>query len=103
MAVGEQTAPACLGPAEPWPEKFVAAGLYTVLLACKTDPDQTPEVDPWHGNALGQKQHVGLIEVTSLTTEGRGKMKNGLRWLLYKIEHRHRKSSQLAGGYIWRC
>jgi hypothetical protein len=59
-----------------------------VMLACKSDPDAVLEVEAAHGNSLGEPHGTGLIEVSSETGEGRSKMRNGLRWLLYKIEQR---------------
>lgn len=63
-----------------------------VMIACKTDPDAILEVEAAYGNSLGEPHGTGLIEVSSETSEGRSKMRNGLRWLLYKIEQRARTS-----------
>ncbi|WVQ82300.1 hypothetical protein IAT38_004428 [Cryptococcus sp. DSM 104549] len=84
---------------------LAAANIPTVLLACKSDPlspspaDSTPtsstRVSASHGNSLGEPYNVGLIEVTTKTAEGKAKMKNALRWLLYKLEQRQRRQQRL--------
>ena len=56
------------------------------MIACKSDPEVIPVVDPVHGNELGEAHDIGLIEVTEVTSEGKTKMRNGLRWLLQRIE-----------------
>lgn len=61
-----------------------------VILACKTDPGATLEVEAAYGNSIGEPYNVGLIEVTAMTPDGKSKMRNGLRWLLYKLEQRMR-------------
>jgi hypothetical protein len=66
-------------------------GLPTVMIACKSDPGAVLEVEAAYGNSLGEPHGAGLIEVSSETGEGRSKMRNGLRWLLYKIEQRARE------------
>ena len=68
----------------------------TVVLACKSDPDVQLEVDAEYCNSLAEPYNVGLIEVTSMTASGKGKMRNGLRWLLFKLEQRQRKSNLLC-------
>lgn len=64
-----------------------------IILACKSDPEAELQVDAAYANSLGEAYNVGLIEVTSQTLEGKSKMRNGLRWLLFKLEQRNRKSS----------
>ena len=66
-----------------------------VILACKTDPDVELQVDARQGNAIGEPYNVGLIEVTATTAAGKSKMRNGLRWLLYKLEQKMRECSEL--------
>jgi hypothetical protein len=75
-----------------------ALGIPTVIFACKSD--LALQVDAATGNALGEPHNVGLIEVTSETSEGRSKMRNGLRWLLHKLEQRQRKfyATRLTAG-----
>lgn len=48
-------------------------------------------MDAAYGNSLGEPYNIGLIEVTTATSEGKSKMRNGLRWLLYKLEQRVRE------------
>jgi hypothetical protein len=68
-------------------------GRPAVMFACKSDPSPgILEVDPSEADVIGQPINVGLIEVTEMTSDGKSKMRNGLRWLLYKLEQRHRKS-----------
>jgi len=57
------------------------------MLACKSDPDIALRVAAVDGNALAEPFNIGLIEVTTATADGRGKIRNGLRWLLYKLAH----------------
>jgi len=66
-------------------------GRPAVIFACKSDPGSSMEVDPSMADIIGQPINVGLIEVTENTSDGKSKMRNGLRWLLYKLEQRHRK------------
>lgn len=65
-------------------------GRPAVIFACKSDPGPT-EVEPSMADVIGQPINVGLIEVTENTSDGKSKMRNGLRWLLYKLEQRHRE------------
>ena len=63
------------------------------MIACKSDPEVIPVVDPVHGNELSEPYNIGLIEVTKATAEGKTKMRNGLRWLLQRLEqHRMYRS-----------
>lgn len=74
------------------PSEYLSqADIPTIILACKSDPETTREIDAGYGNSLGEPYNVGLIEVTSMTPEGKSKMRNGLRWLLFKLEQRCRK------------
>ena len=75
-------------------------GRPAVIFACKSDPDSTIEVDPTEADGIGQPINVGLIEVTEMTSDGKSKMRNGLRWLLYKLEQRHR-TSPLSSKRRW--
>jgi hypothetical protein len=68
-------------------------GKPAVLFACKSDAGDGSAVDPSAADRIGQPFNVGLIEVTETTSDGKSKMRNGLRWLLYKLEQRHRKLS----------
>jgi hypothetical protein len=67
-----------------------------VILACKSDPDAVLQVNAGQGNELGEPFNVGLIEVTALTSGGKSKMRNGFRWLLYKLEQKMRKFFSLV-------
>lgn len=71
-------------------------GKPVVLFGCKSDPDTKLVVDPSEADSFGQPFNVGLIEVTHATSDGKSKMRNGLRWLLYKLEQRQRKSPTQA-------
>ena len=71
-------------------ERMTNRKIPTVLLACKSDPGAVLEVDAVHGNELGEAHNVGLIEVSELTSDGRSKMRNALRWLLHKLEQKSR-------------
>ena len=62
-----------------------------IIMACKSDPGAKLEVEAAYGNSLGEAYNVGLIEVTEVTEEGKSKMRNGMRWLLYKLEQRSRE------------
>lgn len=66
-------------------------GVPTILLACKSDPDKTLEVSAHVGDQIGQPHNVGLIEVTTATSQGKHKMHTGLRWLLYRLEEKQRE------------
>lgn len=66
-------------------------GVPTVLLACKSDPDKKLEVEAHVGDQIGQPYNVGLIEVTTATSQGKHKMRTGLRWLLYRLEEKQRE------------
>jgi hypothetical protein len=66
-------------------------GLPMIIMACKSDPGARLEVEAAYGNSLGEAYNVGLIEVTEVTEEGKSKMRNGMRWLLYKLEQRSRE------------
>lgn len=65
-------------------------GVPTILLACKSDPDAVLEVEAHVGDQIGQPYNVGLIEVTTTTSQGKHKMRTGLRWLLYRLEEKQR-------------
>ena len=56
------------------------------MFACKTEPGATLEVAAVHANSIAEPYNVGLIEVNSTTSEGKNKTRNGLRWLLYKLD-----------------
>lgn len=66
-------------------------GMPAVLLACKSDPDKAVQVEAHVGDQIGHPYNVGLIEVTTATSQGKGKMRTGLRWLLYKLEETNRR------------
>ncbi|BEI81843.1 hypothetical protein CcaverHIS002_0210030 [Cutaneotrichosporon cavernicola] len=72
-------------------------GMPAVLLACKSDPDKTLEVEAHVGDQIGHPYNVGLIEVTTATSQGKGKMRTGLRWLLYKLEEMNRRRESPRG------
>ncbi|EIW70717.1 hypothetical protein M231_02629 [Tremella mesenterica] len=72
-------------------ERLSSQGLPIVIFACKSDPGVELEITAAEGNILGEPYNVGLIEVSALSSEGKSKMRNGLRWLLYKLEQRSRK------------
>lgn len=74
--------------------RLSADGKPAVMFGCKSDPGRALAVDPAEADTLGQPFNVGLIEVTHATSEGKSKMRNGLRWLLYKLEQRQRESSR---------
>lgn len=74
--------------------RFTASAVPAVVLACKSDPDKVLAVDPADTDALCQAHHVGLIEVTGATPEGCSKMRNALRWLLFKLEQRARRAAR---------
>lgn len=80
--------------------RMVEDGKPAVLFACKSDGAIV--VEPSIADKLGQPHNVGLIEVTETTSDGKSKMRNGLRWLLYKLEQRHRELSlsPMAKGQI---
>jgi hypothetical protein len=73
-------------------------GIPVVMFACKSDPDGPIDIEPAYGNSIGEPYNVGLIEVTTATSEGKSKMRNGLRWLLYKLEQRQRECGTLRLG-----
>ncbi|WVQ67707.1 uncharacterized protein L199_005911 [Kwoniella botswanensis] len=75
-------------------ERLSPSGIPIVILACKSDPDTQLEVDAHHGNSIGEPFNVGLIEVTTQTSEGKSKMRNALRWLVYKLEQRQRRQQR---------
>lgn len=76
-------------------------GKPVVLFGCKSDPDIKAAVDPSEADSFGQPFNVGLIEVTHLTSDGKSKMRNGLRWLLYKLEQRQREYSAVKKVLMW--
>ena len=61
------------------------------MFACKSDRGIAGQVEANHANSLGEPYNVGLIEVSENSSDGRSKMRNGMRWLIYKLEL---KSSQ---------
>ncbi|WVQ99369.1 hypothetical protein IAU59_006502 [Kwoniella sp. CBS 9459] len=75
-------------------ERLAVSSIPMVILACKSDPDSTLEVDAPHGNLIGEPFNVGLIEVTTQTSEGKSKMRNAFRWLMYKLEQRQRRQQR---------
>ncbi|WVF71424.1 hypothetical protein IAT40_006228 [Kwoniella sp. CBS 6097] len=75
-------------------ERLATSCIPMVILACKSDPDTSLEVDAPHGNLVGEPFNVGLIEVTTQTSEGKSKMRNAFRWLLYKLEQRQRRQQR---------
>nr|XP_019046284.1 hypothetical protein I302_05027 [Kwoniella bestiolae CBS 10118]OCF25214.1 hypothetical protein I302_05027 [Kwoniella bestiolae CBS 10118] len=79
-------------------ERLSPSGIPIVILACKSDPDIQLEVDAHHGNSIGEPFNVGLIEVTTQTSEGKSKMRNALRWLIYKLEQRQRRQQRKLNG-----
>lgn len=76
-------------------ERLSAAGIPTIMFACKSDSSSARMVDAAYANSLGEPFNVGLIEVTDETSNGRSKMRNGLRYLLWKVETRLRTSRLL--------
>jgi hypothetical protein len=58
------------------------------MYACRSDPGAALQVEASHANSIGEAYNVGLIEVTDTTSEGRSKMRNGMRWLLFKMEQK---------------
>ena len=78
-------------------ERLSSDGIITVMLACKSDPGVPIEVEAVHGNSIGEPFNVGLIEVTTGTPDGRDKMRNGVRWLLRKLELNKRTLRFLYG------
>lgn len=76
-------------------EQLSATSTPIVILACKSDPDAELRVIAAHGNSMGEPCNVGLIEVTIKTHEGKLKMRNAVRWLLYKLEQRQRECNSL--------
>ncbi len=75
-------------------------GMPIVLFATKSDEATVSQVDPAHGNSVGEPYNVGLIEVTATDAEGKSKIRNGFRWLLYKLEQGERKSPPLGSLLI---
>nr|XP_019010932.1 uncharacterized protein I206_04237 [Kwoniella pini CBS 10737]OCF49713.1 hypothetical protein I206_04237 [Kwoniella pini CBS 10737] len=75
-------------------ERLCSLGLPIVILACKSDPDAQLEIDAHTGNSIGEPFNVGLIEVTTQNSEGKSKMRNALRWLIYKLEQRQRRQQR---------
>ncbi|WRT66329.1 uncharacterized protein IL334_003284 [Kwoniella shivajii] len=75
-------------------ERLSPTGVPMVMLACKSDLDAKLEVDAPLGNSIGEPFNVGLIEVTIQTSEGKSKMRNALRWILYKLEQRQRRQQR---------
>ena len=70
-------------------DHLAAERVSTVMMACKSDGQgDHVQVDPAYANALGETHNIGLIEVTTASTEGRTKMRNGVRWLIHKLEQR---------------
>lgn len=72
-------------------ERLSAISTPTIILACKSDPNTELRVTAAHGNSIGEPYNVGLIEGTTKTYEGKLKMRNAVRWPLYKLEERHRE------------
>ncbi|KAK8864337.1 hypothetical protein IAR55_001584 [Kwoniella newhampshirensis] len=81
-------------------ERLATRGIPMILLACKSDPDAQLAVEAPQGNAVGEPFNVGLIEVTTKTSEGKSKMRNGLRWLLYKLEQRQRRRQRKLASIV---
>jgi hypothetical protein len=79
-------------------DRLAADEITMVIMALQSDPQGVLEVKATEGNALGEPYNVGLIEVTALTPEGRGKMRSGLRWLILKLEQRMRECKTLIGA-----
>lgn len=77
--------------AYPCSERLSSQALPMVIFACKSDLVDELQVPAATGNAIGEPFNVGLIEVSATLSEGKSKMRNGLRWLLYKIEQRNRR------------
>lgn len=72
-------------------ECLTSEGIAAVILACKSDPDAPLEVEAASVNSMAEQYNIGLIEVTVANSEGKMKMRNALRWLLYKLEQRQRE------------
>ncbi|OXB39978.1 ras guanyl-nucleotide exchange factor [Cryptococcus neoformans] len=75
-------------------EQLSATSTPIVILACKSDPNAELQIDAAHGNSMGEPYNAGLIEVTTKTHEGKFKMRNAVRWLLYKLEQRQRRQQR---------
>ena len=58
------------------------------MFACKSDPGAQLQVEAVYANSLGEPYNVGLIEISDATSDGRSKMRNGMRWLIYKMEQK---------------
>ena len=76
------------------PDRLFRAHVPTVLFACKSDLSTNVAIDPAHANSIAEPFNVGLIEVSDLSHDGRSKMRNGMRWLVYKLEQRLSESTQ---------
>lgn len=72
-------------------EQLSATSTPIVILACKSDPNAELQINAAHGNYMGEPYNAGLIEVTTKSHEGKLKMRNAVRWLLYKLEQRQRE------------
>jgi hypothetical protein len=81
-------------------DRLTEESLPMVIFACKSDPQGQIDVEPAFGNSIGEPFNVGLIEVTTATSEGKSKMRNGLRWLLYKLEQRQRESPPCPPAFV---
>jgi hypothetical protein len=58
------------------------------MFACKSDPEAQLQVEAVHANSLGEPYNIGLIEVSDVTSDGQSKMRNGMRWLIHKMEQK---------------
>jgi GTPase SAR1 family protein len=75
-------------------------GIPAVMFACKSDPETALEINAAEGNAIGEPFNVGLIEVSTMTPEGKSKIRNGFRWLLFKLEENQRRLQRKSSENI---
>jgi hypothetical protein len=68
--------------------RLAALKVPIVLFACHSDPGLERDVEPVYANSIGEPHNIGLIEVTDKTSDGRSKMRNGVRFLVSKLEQR---------------
>ena len=61
-----------------------------MVVACKSDPEETLAVQPLEGNEIGAPFNIGLVELSAYMPQGKHKMRMSFGWLLKAISKERR-------------
>ena len=61
-----------------------------MVVACKSDPEETLAVQPLEGNEIGAPFNIGLVELSAYMPQGKHKMRMSFGWLLKAVSKERR-------------